>query len=129
MHYVDEKHCPVCSAPKTYREIAKKSAWRTAHELATKEAQKPDARFTPVQVYTLMFPIIYEHEYKRRAHVERERQDYKHKFEAAQLCSYHGEFDEEFSTNVMRRVEQKYSVTKWPNALEWSLQQTPAHVL
>lgn len=114
--------CPNCTVTDVEIErISKKRASRTAHVLAMKECEKnPDPRFNYVDVYTTMFRRIYEHEYKRNMFVERERRTYNIRMSRTQwndVCSYHAEFDDDFCEEVMKKVEQEYAKSKWPNKL------------
>lgn len=125
--YQDEVRavCPVCKADKkeNYEHIAIKRSMKTAHILATKEASKPDPRFNVLDVYTTMFRKIYEHEYTRNMHVERERAIHFSRIDGKNknipICDHHDEFTDEFCNEVHRKVEGKYASCKWPKPLPW----------
>ncbi len=103
---------------------AKARAAKTAHVLAVKEAEKAlkkNRDFSFVDLYTIYFRKIYEHEYLRNQYVESERITY---FESVNpknrgsICDYHCEFEDEFKKKVYKVVELNYARSKWPNTLE-----------
>ena len=66
--------CPICAdwcGPKS-KEISRKKASKTAHELAEKEADIGIAVLEWEEVYALYFQKIYRHEYKRNLELEQE---------------------------------------------------------
>ena len=118
--------CPVCKelASGKVEAIAKARAANTAHVLAVKEAEKAlkkNKEFSFVDLYTIYFRKIYDHEYARNHYVERERITY---FESVNpknretICDYHCEFEDEFKKKVYKEVEKNYAKSKWPKPLE-----------
>jgi hypothetical protein len=118
--------CPVCKelGSGKVEGVAKARAAKTAHVLAIKEAEKAlkiSKDFSFVDLYTLYFRKIYEHEYERNHYVERERIscflsiDLKNK---PNLCGYHNEFEDGYKIYIHKKVEAKYAKSKWPKPLE-----------
>ena len=123
------ENCVVCAELKKndYKLVAHKRSVKTAHILAIREACVGlDRRFDFLDMYTVMFRKIYEHEYTRNSKVEYERLTHFTYLDAKrnnkEICHYHDEFDEGFCTGVHKEVEAKYAKCKWPKKLPdgWS---------
>lgn len=101
---------------KAVEQVAHKRASQRAHTLAMKEAEKGDARFSFLGLYGLFFPLIYQHEYDREWHFEREKQQLYIQLKpenADKLCCYHGEFTNEYNIEIFKEVKRKYDQGKW----------------
>jgi hypothetical protein len=118
--------CPICNdwrGPKS-KKISHKRALRTAHELATSTADKGIAGLEWEEVYSLFFPKIYRHEYKRNLKLEEEielEESIERNKENPNVCSYHQEnimWADDPDMDCSKRIRQEYAQSKWPNPLK-----------
>jgi len=114
----DFETCPCCKYGYTKKaeKVAHKRASQRAHNLAMKEAESEDARFTFLELYGMFFPRIYKHEYDRELDFEREKQQLNIQLKpenADRLCSYHGEFTNTYNIDIFKEVKIKYDKGKW----------------
>lgn len=118
---MDEDDCLVCKngGDKPVLEKVERKSAQTAHELAVKEAQKRrGGEMTFVELYSVFFKRIYDHEYARNLYYMRNKYEhelYKKALEKGELCHYHGEFDPGFNEKCMKDLDVKYAKSKWPN--------------
>ena len=122
---MDESECAVCSGggdKPVLAAVEKKSA-QTAHVLAMKEVEKKrGGEFSFVELYSIYFKRIYDHEYSRNLYYMRNKHEhelYKSAVKTGNLCDYHGEFDEAFNEQCMKDLDKKYARNKWPNVCNW----------
>jgi hypothetical protein len=122
---MSEEICLVCSGggDKPVLKAVERRSAKTAHELAMKEAIKKASKdFSFVELYTIYFKRIYDHEYSRNLYYMRNKHEYQLYKEALKtwaLCDYHGEFDLGFNETCMKDLDKKYSRNKWPNPVHW----------
>jgi len=110
--------CPCCKYldSSVAAHVAHKRASQRAHNLAMKEAEKGDVRFSFLGLYGLFFPLIYQHEYDRELDFEREKQQLNLQLKpenADKLCCYHGEFTNAYNTEIFKEVKIRYDQGKW----------------
>lgn len=119
--------CPICEdwcGPKS-KEISRKRASKTAHELSEKKANEGIVGLDWEEVYALYFPKIYRHEYERNIKLEREielEESVKRNENNPAVCDYHQEnigwmLDGTHKTS-MKGLRRNYAQSKWPNALK-----------
>lgn len=120
----DDNFCSVCHASKTknYEQIAINRSAKTAHVLALKEASKPDDRFTFIELYTTLFRKIYDHEYIRNMHIEKERGIRQVSEDCVRygvyMCYDHHEYYSDYTyVDPLKEAEKAYASCKWPNPL------------
>ena len=116
--------CPICAdwcGPKS-KEISRKKASKTAHELAEKEADIGIAVLEWEEVYALYFQKIYRHEYKRNLELEQEielEESVKRNQNNPAVCDYHQEnilwMRDGTHKKIMKRLRRKYAQSKWPH--------------
>jgi hypothetical protein len=109
-----------------FKPVAHPKAMRTAHELAKKESEKVlPAGFDAVDVYTLFFRRIYEHELKRNMKILYAREELACLLLNLdkEVCSYHQESQawyesEEFGKkkDYLKDAEKEYRESKWPKS-------------
>lgn len=122
---MDEQDCLVCKngGDKPVLKAVERRSAKTAHELAMKEAEKKASKdFSFVELYTIYFKRIYDHEYSRNLYYMRNKHEheiYKKALKTQELCYYHGEFDPGFNEKCMKGLDAKYSKCKWPNPVRW----------
>jgi hypothetical protein len=117
--------CAVCSGggDKPVQAAVEKKSAKTAHILAMKQVeQKGSSEFSFVELYTIYFNRIYDHEYGRNLYYMRNKHEheiYKSAVKTGHLCDYHGEFSEAFNEQVMKDLDKEYAHNKWPNKGRW----------
>ena len=119
--------CPLCKdwcGPKS-KEISRKRASKTAHQLAEKKANEGIPGLDWEEVYALFFPKIYRHEYKRNLELEREielEESIKRNEKNPNICCYHDEnimwMHDGTHKETMKRLRRNYAQSKWPKALK-----------
>jgi hypothetical protein len=123
-------NCPMCKQhmyEEDFKPIAHPTAMRTAHELAKKESEKVlPAGFDAIDVYTLFFRRIYEHELKRTMKILYKREEHACLLRNLDkdVCGYHEEsvmwYQEETfgpKKTYMKNAEDEYRNSKWPKPL------------
>jgi hypothetical protein len=122
---MEELPCAVCAngGDKPVLQAVEKKSAQTAHVLAMKEVQKKrEGEFTFVELYSIYFNRIYEHEYSRNLYYMRNKHEhelYKSAVKTGNLCYYHGEFSEAFNEQVMKDLDKEYTHNEWPNKGRW----------
>ena len=118
--------CPICKewcGPKS-KEISRKRAARTAHLLASKKADEGIAELEWEEVYSLFFPKIYRHEYKRNLELERAielEESVERNKDHPDVCEYHQEnigwAEDGSHAKTMKNLRRNYAESKWPKKL------------
>lgn len=103
-------------------EIARKRASRTAHQLASDQADVGFAGLEWLEVYGIFFPKIFKHEYDRNLKFERELEQeriVKWHQDHPGICGYHSEsvgwLHDGFHAKCMKELRREYATSKWPN--------------
>jgi hypothetical protein len=112
---MDELPCAVCAngGDKPVQEAVEKKSAQTAHMLAMKQVEtKRSSEFSFVELYSIYFKRIYEHEYNRNLYYMRNKHEheiYKSAVKTGHLCEHHGEFSEAFNEQVMKDLDKEYA--------------------
>lgn len=121
---MSEEPCPMCKdLPKCEvraKETARQRASRTAHKLATDQAEVGYAGLEWLEIYTLFFARIYKHEYERNLTFERaienEKNTIRHQ-DDDNVCGYHWEnvmwLHDGFHKDTMKEVRREYATSKY----------------
>ena len=122
----EQEKCPICNdimSPRP-KEIARKRASKTAHELAARKAWEGLEGLEWEEVYAMFFIKIYRHEYKRNLALENEiflEASLNRHEDSKDICDYHCENYEfremEWHKGSKERQEKEYAESKWPNPL------------
>lgn len=119
--------CPICKdwCGEKSKQISRKKASRTAHQLANKKADEGIEGLEWEEVYALFFPKIYRHEYQRNLALEREielEESIKRNMKHPDVCDYHQEnlgwYHDGTHKDCMKGLRRNYCQTKWPNPLK-----------
>lgn len=121
---MSEEKCPMC---RDYQECetrakntARKRASRTAHQLASIQAEVGYAGLDWLEIYGVFFPKIFKHEYERNFKFERDIEFEKNTIlheDDPNVCEYHWEnviwMHDGFHKKTMKEVRHKYATSKY----------------
>jgi len=116
--------CNICNgireAEKDIKMRSHKRAKRNAHEIASQIADKGLVHLSWCEIYTVYFPKIYDHEYKRSYNYEKyfaELVLFKNDKIRNDVCDYHWEsilfLGGDFEKRLNAKIRKEFSESKW----------------